>query len=110
MEGPVHPRSVLERHISDQSEPAMSDLVQLTKDDLVQLTKDKDVAIISINNPPVNAIGPAVSEGISQAIKEITQDESVKAAVIIGAGRTFVAGADIREFGRITSGQTARGA
>src|SRR6266576_772763 len=102
MERPVHPRSVLELHLSDQSATAMSDLVQLTK--------DKDVAIISINNPPVNAIGPAVSEGISQAIKEITQDESVKAAVIIGAGRTFVAGADIREFGRITSGQTARGA
>src|SRR5437879_2276451 len=101
MERPVHPRSVLEGHLSDQSEPAMSDLVQLTK--------DKDVAIIAINNPPVNAIGPAVSEGISQAIKEITQDESVKAAVIIGAGRTFVAGADIKEFGRITSGKTARG-
>ena len=78
--------------------------------DLVQLTKDKDVAIITINNPPVNAFGPAVSEGISQAIKEITQDESVKAAVIIGAGRTFVAGADIKEFGKITSGKTARGA
>ena len=78
--------------------------------DLVQLTKDKDIAIITVNNPPVNAIGPTVSEGISQAIREITQDESVKAAVLIGAGRTFVAGADIKEFGKITSGKTARGA
>jgi 3-hydroxyacyl-CoA dehydrogenase len=78
--------------------------------DLVQLTKDRNVAIISINNPPVNALGPGVSEGISQAIKEIIQDESVKAAVFIGAGRTFVAGADIKEFGKITSGKKDRGA
>src|SRR5437667_698186 len=78
--------------------------------DLVQLTKDQDVAIITINNPPVNALGPGVPEGISQAVKEVTQDESVKAAVLMGAGRTFVAGADIKEFGKITSGKTARGA
>src|SRR4029077_14617011 len=78
--------------------------------DLVQLTKDKNIAVITINNPPVNALGPGVPEGVSQAIKEITQDESVKAAVLIGAGRTFVAGADIKEFGRITSGKKERGA
>ena len=78
--------------------------------DLVRLTRDKDIAIITINNPPVNAIGPGVPEGISDAIKEIVQDESVKAAVLIGGGRTFVAGADIKEFGKITSGKTARGA
>ena len=78
--------------------------------DLVQLTKDKNVAVITINNPPVNALGPGVPEGVSQAIKEITQDESVKAAVLIGAGRTFVAGADIKEFGKITSGKKDRGA
>jgi 3-hydroxyacyl-CoA dehydrogenase len=78
--------------------------------DLVQLTKDQDVAIITINNPPVNALGPGVPEGISQAVKEVTQDERVKAAVLIGAGRTFVAGADIKEFGKMTSGKTARGA
>src|ERR1035437_10396648 len=77
--------------------------------DLVQLMKDKDVAIITINNPPVNALGPGVSEAISQAIKEITQDESVKATVLIGGGRTFVAGADIKEVGKITSGSNARG-
>jgi len=78
--------------------------------DLVQLTKDKDVAIITINNPPVNALGPGVPEGISQAIKEIIRDQSVKAAVVIGAGRTFIAGADIKEFGKITSGKKDRGA
>jgi 3-hydroxyacyl-CoA dehydrogenase len=76
---------------------------------LVRLTKDRDIAIITINNPPVNALGPGVPDGISQAIKEVTQDESVKAAVLIGSGRTFVAGADIKEFGKITSGKTVRG-
>jgi len=78
--------------------------------DLVQLTKDKDVAIITLNNPPVNAIGPGMPEGISQAINEVIRDQSVKAAVFIGAGRTFVAGADIKEFSKITSGKKDRGA
>jgi 3-hydroxyacyl-CoA dehydrogenase len=74
--------------------------------DLVQLTKDKDVAIITINNPPVNALSPGVPEGIAEAIEQVHHDASVKAAVLIGGGRTFVAGADINEFGKITSGRT----
>ena len=77
--------------------------------DLVQLTKDNDVAIITINNPPVNALSPGVPEGISEAIEQISGDSSVKAAVLIGGGKTFVAGADIKEFGKITSGQNQRG-
>jgi 3-hydroxyacyl-CoA dehydrogenase len=76
--------------------------------DLVQLTRDNDIAIITINNPPVNAISPGVPEGIAEAIEQIEKDASVKAAVLIGGGRTFVAGADIKEFGKITSGK-ARG-
>src|SRR5215471_492070 len=77
--------------------------------DLVQLTKDNDIAIITINNPPVNALSPGVPEGISEAIEQIGKDASVKAAVLIGGGKTFIAGADIREFGKITSGQSERG-
>jgi 3-hydroxyacyl-CoA dehydrogenase len=77
--------------------------------DLVQLTKDKGIAIITINNPPVNALSPGVPEGISAAIDEIDRDDSVKAAVLLGGGRTFVAGADIKEFGKITSGKATRG-
>lgn len=73
--------------------------------DLVQLTKDNDIAIITINNPPVNALSPGVPEGISEAIDRISNDDSVIAAVLIGAGRTFVAGADIKEFGKMTSGK-----
>jgi 3-hydroxyacyl-CoA dehydrogenase len=77
--------------------------------DLVQLTKHNGIAVITINNPPVNALSPGVPEGISAAIHEIDRDNSVKAAVLIGGGRTFVAGADIKEFGKITSGKASRG-
>src|ERR1700722_539673 len=73
--------------------------------DLVLLTKENDVAIISINNPPVNALSPGVPEGISEALDRIATDDSVKAVVLIGGGRTFVAGADIKEFGKMTSGK-----
>ena len=78
--------------------------------DLVQLTKDNDIAIITINNPPVNALSPGVPEGISEALDRISKDDSVKAAVLIGGGRTFVAGADIKEFGKMTSSGKSRGA
>ena len=77
--------------------------------DLVQLTKDNDIAIITVNNPPVNALSPGVPEGISDAIDKIGKDSTVKAAVLIGSGKTFVAGADIKEFGKITSGKAKRG-
>jgi 3-hydroxyacyl-CoA dehydrogenase len=73
--------------------------------DLVQLTKQNDIAVITINNPPVNALSPGVPEGVAEAIDQINKDDSVKAAVLIGGGRTFVAGADIKEFGKLTSGK-----
>jgi 3-hydroxyacyl-CoA dehydrogenase len=73
--------------------------------DLVQLTKENDVAVITINNPPVNALSPGVPEGISEALDRIAEDGGAKAVVLIGGGRTFVAGADIKEFGKMTSGK-----
>ena len=76
--------------------------------DLVQLTIDKDIAIITINNPPVNALSPGVVDGIAEAFEQIGQNESIKAAVLIGSGRTFIAGADVKEFGKIRSGQSSR--
>jgi len=76
--------------------------------DLVQLTKDNGIAVITINNPPVNALSPGVPEGILEALDQIARDDSVKAAVLIGSGRTFVAGADIKEFGKMTSGKSRR--
>ena len=74
--------------------------------ELVDLAIDKGIAVITINNPPVNALSPGVPEGISEAIEKIQKDGDAKAAVLIGNGRTFVAGADIKEFGKITSGKT----
>jgi 3-hydroxyacyl-CoA dehydrogenase len=70
--------------------------------DLVQITKDGAIAVITVNNPPVNAMSPGVPEGILHAIQQVAQDSSVRAAVLIGGGRSFVAGADIREFGKIS--------
>jgi 3-hydroxyacyl-CoA dehydrogenase len=77
--------------------------------DLVQLTKDNGIAVITINNPPVNALSPGVPEGIASAIEQIDKDNSIQAAVLIGGGKTFVAGADIKEFGKITSGKSGGG-
>jgi len=80
----------------------MSDLVQLTK---AQFTKTENIAVITINNPPVNALSPGVPEGIAAAIDQVNQDDDVIAAVVIGGGRTFVAGADIKEFTKMTAGK-----
>jgi 3-hydroxyacyl-CoA dehydrogenase len=74
---------------------------------LVQWTNDNSIAIITIHNPPVNALSPGVPEGIAEAIAQINKNESVRAAVLIGGGRTFVAGADIKEFGKLTSGKSS---
>jgi 3-hydroxyacyl-CoA dehydrogenase len=73
--------------------------------ELVKLTRDGDIAIITIDNPPVNALSPGVPEGILAAVQQMEQDYAVRAAVLIGAGRTFIAGFDIKEFGKITSGE-----
>jgi len=73
--------------------------------DLVQLTTENGIAVITINNPPVNALSPGVPEGISESLDRIAQDDTIKAVVLIGGGRTFIAGADIKEFGKLTSGK-----
>ncbi|MFN0109245.1 MAG: 3-hydroxyacyl-CoA dehydrogenase NAD-binding domain-containing protein [Blastocatellia bacterium] len=77
--------------------------------ELVTLTQDGDVAVITVNNPPVNALSPGVPEGIAEAIAKISANDSIKGAVMIGSGQTFIAGADIKEFGKITSGQRKEG-
>ncbi|MGH9743556.1 MAG: enoyl-CoA hydratase/isomerase family protein, partial [Candidatus Acidiferrum sp.] len=77
--------------------------------DLVSLTKDNGIAVITINNPPVNALSPGVPEGIAAAIEQIGADGSIHAVVLIGGGKTFIAGADIKGFGKITSGKPGGG-
>ncbi|MCA2007734.1 3-hydroxyacyl-CoA dehydrogenase NAD-binding domain-containing protein [Tritonibacter mobilis] len=59
-----------------------------------------DIAVIAIANPPVNALSYAVRSGLDAAFAEIARRDDVKAVVIYGADRTFIAGADIREFGK----------
>jgi 3-hydroxyacyl-CoA dehydrogenase len=59
-----------------------------------------DVLVVASNNPPVNALGHAVREGLVKAIEEADADDAVKAVVIICQGQTFFAGADITEFGK----------
>ena len=73
--------------------------------DLVRLSQNGDVAVITIDNPPVNALSPGVPEGIQAALKQAVADPPTRAIVIIGAGSTFIAGADIREFGKIVAGE-----
>jgi 3-hydroxyacyl-CoA dehydrogenase len=62
----------------------------------VTLSVDQGVALIRIDNPPVNALSPEVIEGLETSLERASRDDSVQAIVIIGAGRTFVAGADIK--------------
>jgi 3-hydroxyacyl-CoA dehydrogenase len=73
--------------------------------ELVRLTHQGEIAVVTIYNPPVNALSPGVPEGIDSAVKQAAADPQVRAIVIIGAGSTFIAGADIREFGKIVSGE-----
>src|SRR5690349_20509384 len=63
----------------------------------VTLSTRDGVGIITIDNPPVNALSPGVPEGILVALDTAERDPSVRAVVVIGGGRTFIAGADIRE-------------
>ena len=73
--------------------------------DLVQFTKSGNIGVITINNPPVNALSPGVPEGIAEAIERLEKEAGLQAAVLIGGGNTFIAGADIKEFGKMTSGK-----
>ena len=59
------------------------------------------VAILTVDNPPVNALGPGVVEGIEEAIARANADAGADAMVLIGHGSTFIAGADIKIFGTI---------
>ena len=59
-----------------------------------------DILLVTIDNPPVNALGVDVRRGLMEAIDAADGDASVKAIVLAGAGRNFLGGADIREFGK----------
>ncbi|GAA5532789.1 3-hydroxyacyl-CoA dehydrogenase NAD-binding domain-containing protein [Deinococcus aluminii] len=65
---------------------------------IVDQTREGDVLVLTINNPPVNAFSPGVPEGLHAGLDAAEQGEDIKAVVIIGGGRTFIAGADIKTF------------
>jgi len=66
----------------------------------VTVIVENGIALVTIDNPPVNATSQAVRQGILDAVRAVDADSSIEAAVLACAGRTFVAGADIREFGK----------
>jgi len=67
---------------------------------VTDLTLDGDIAVLTVNSPPVNALSAAVRHGIVAGIAQAAADPAVRGIVLICAGRTFIAGADITEFGR----------
>jgi 3-hydroxyacyl-CoA dehydrogenase len=72
----------------------------MAEGELVRFETDNGIGIITVDNPPVNALSPGVPQGIVEALDKGNADPSVKAMVLIGAGRSFIAGADIRQFGK----------
>ena len=72
----------------------------MTEQNLVYFERHGDIGVVIVDNPPVNALSPGVPEGIVKHIDAGAADPAIKAMVVIGAGRSFIAGADIRQFGK----------
>ena len=67
---------------------------------VVDLATDGDIAILSVNSPPVNALSQQVRAGILDGVRRAIGDAAVRAIVLVCDGKTFIAGADITEFGK----------
>jgi 3-hydroxyacyl-CoA dehydrogenase len=67
--------------------------------EVTDLSLEGDIAVISLNSPPVNALSAKVRDGLWEAFRQACDDPNAKAIVLICEGRTFIAGADITEFG-----------
>ncbi len=72
--------------------------------EVVDLATEGAIAVVTVNSPPVNALSANVRTGIAEAVQKAGADAAVKAVVIHCAGRTFIAGADITEFGKPPKG------
>src|SRR5437879_3541333 len=66
----------------------------------VDLGRRGRIAVLTVNNPPVNALSQHVRQGLYDGVTRATADAAVGAVVVTCAGRTFIAGADITEFGK----------
>ena len=73
---------------------------------VTDLSPEGDIAVLTIDSPPVNALSAEVRNGIRDGVQAAAGDPAVKAIVVICAGRTFIAGADISEFGKPAKGAT----
>src|SRR4051812_44117373 len=76
--------------------------------DVVELSREHDIAIVTVNYPPVNALSAKVRGGLADAFRLANADSEVKAIVLICEGKTFIAGADITEFGKPPVGISLR--
>jgi 3-hydroxyacyl-CoA dehydrogenase len=76
-----------------------------TDKETVRLERMGDVGLILVDHPPVNALSQAVRKGLIATLARVMQDATLRAAVITCEGRTFIAGADIREFDRTSTGE-----
>ena len=76
--------------------------------DLVTLERKGAIGVVTVNNPPVNALSPGVPEGIVDGVEAANADPDVRAIVLIGAGRGFIAGADIKHLGKPRSEKALR--
>ena len=72
--------------------------------EVTNLEVNSNIAVLTLNSPPVNALSANVREGLHVGVKKAVEDESVRAVVLICEGRTFIAGADITEFGQAPKG------
>src|ERR1700687_769752 len=77
--------------------------MEMAEGELVRFENTEGIGVITIDNPPVNGLPPGGPGGIGAAVDKGNADTSVKAMVLIGAGRSFIAGADIRQFGAAPS-------
>ena len=68
--------------------------------DKVLLTKVDNIGIVTLNSPPVNALSQEIRQGLLDAFSKAESDDSLKVIILMGADRTFSAGADIGEFGK----------
>ncbi|HTV68570.1 MAG TPA: 3-hydroxyacyl-CoA dehydrogenase NAD-binding domain-containing protein [Rhizobiaceae bacterium] len=66
----------------------------------VRVSREGDVAVVTLDNPPVNALSFSLRAPLARALEELRDDKGVAAVVLTCSGRTFVAGADITEFGK----------
>lgn len=71
---------------------------------MVELDIQNGIAIVRINNPPVNALSEGVRTGLFEAVQQADKNDDAKAVLIICSGRTYIAGADIKEFGKPQKG------